>query len=124
MSDIKLIEFINKNQSVFEDFTLINEDDTYIKTLSNLPSGTILKYINKKTFQVHKNTFVKLHPDYDLELYNDTNKWEVHIYCNKYYIFYKLKVNKPPYVKKDKLKIALQELLNTNFTIKVKKQIK
>ena len=121
--DINLIEYLNNNKDKFEGYTFINEDSNYINTLSHLPLGINLKYINKKTFEVHSNSYVKLHPNYDLELYNKNRKWEVHIYANKYYIFYNENpvTSKKQYSKKDKLKTALQDLLNSNFKIKVKK---
>lgn len=121
--DINLLEYLNNNKEKFEGYTLINEDSNYINTLSNLPLGINLKYINKKTFEVHSNSYVKLHPNYDLELYNKKRQWEVHIYANKYYIFYNENpvTTKKQYTKKDKLKTALQDLLNSNFKIKVKK---
>lgn len=127
MNDIKLVEYLNNNKEAFEDYKLIDEDENYINTLSKLEIGTVLKYINKKTFDVHSNSYVKLHPNYDLELYNKKRKWEVHIYANKYYIFYdnsngRIKPKKT-YTKKDKLKTALQDLLNSKFKIKVKKNI-
>jgi len=125
MNDDKLIEYLNNNKDKFEGYKLINEDSNYINSLSNLHLGMDLKYINKKTFEVHSNSYVKLHPNYDLELYNKKRKWEVHIYANKHYIFYNTSTDKPKktYTKKDKLKTALQDLLNSNFKIKVKKNI-
>jgi hypothetical protein len=123
MNDSNLIEYLNNNREAFEDYKLIIEDENYINTLSQLEIGTILKYINKKTFQVQSNSYVKLHPNYDLELYNKKRKWEVHIYANKHYIFYNTSIekSKKTYTKKDKLKTALQDLLNSNFKIKIKK---
>jgi len=123
MDDNNLIEYLNNNKEAFVGYTLIKEDENYINTLSQLEIGTVLKYINKKTFEVHSNSYVKLHPNYDLELYNKKRKWEVHIYANKHYIFYNTSNDKPKKTstKKDKLKTALQDLLNSNFKIKVRK---
>jgi hypothetical protein len=144
MDDPRLVEFVNDNKYEIKDYTFLEEDDNYINTLSNLEEGTIIIYIDKKMFQVHLDKYVKLHENYDLELISIKKKWELHIFSNKHYIFYKTNndiksecsiklysnifkinnlnkknnYNKIQPLKKMTLKEALKDLLNNDFNIK------
>ena len=76
----------------------------------NIPLGTYIKYISKKT-QLLKSGFLKNIKDSSiLELFSiKKRKW--FIYANEYYIFYKIPVH-------NKLKNSLLDLVNNNFIIK------
>jgi hypothetical protein len=126
MDDIRLIECINLYKDELKDYKFIQEDDNYINNLSNIKEGTIIKYFDKKYLKMTTNNYVKLHPDYDLELFNTRKKWEVHIYANKHYIFYKCedednesnqncRVNNI-YYRKNELK-SVNELLNNKIDV-------
>jgi len=126
MDDIRLIECINLYKDELKNCKFIQEDDNYINNLSNIKEGTIIKYIDKKHLKMTINNYVKLHPDYDLELFNTRKKWEVHIYANKHYIFYECedvdnnfnqnyKVNNI-YYRKNELK-SVNELLNHKINL-------
>lgn len=141
MDDPRLVQFVNDNKYEINDYTFLEEDDNYINTLSNLEKGTIIIYIDKKMFKVYLDKYVKLHENYDLELISIKKKWELHIFSNKHYIFYKtnndikskgsiklysniFKFNKKnnsnirSSYKKMTLKEALKDLLNNGFNIK------
>jgi len=105
--DISLPENINylyKTQYVkLKDYIYV--DPLLIK---NIPLGSSIAYVAKKTFSKKGGFLKSIKDDTILELINSYNKSRWYVYTDQYHIFYKIP-------NRNKLKSALLNLINTDF---------
>lgn len=104
-NNLRLI--LNKYESELENYKYIES----IEDLENVPIGTYIKYICKKSIFKKKGGFIRNVKDKSiLELNNNLLKRKWYIYIDKYYLFYRVS-------EKEKLKNLLQKMINSNFEI-------
>ena len=90
---------------------LINYKYIEYENIKDVQKGSFIRYISKKNL-IKKGGFLKEVKDPSvIELYNNMIRKKWCIYIDKYYLFYKVP-------NRNKLKNALQNLLDTNFGIK------
>jgi hypothetical protein len=89
------------------DQDLINYKYVSLDELNIIPENCKIKYIKKNSSKLKTGFLKSIKENMILELYFGSRKW--HVYANQYIIFYKFK-------NESKLKIALQKMLDTNFT--------
>ena len=105
--DNNLKFILNKYEEELENYKYIQN----VEDLENIPTGTYIKYICKKSIFKKKGGFFKdIKNKSILELYNNLIKKKWCIYIDKYYLFYRIS-------EKEKLKNLLQKMIDSNFEI-------
>ena len=90
---------------------LINYKYIEYENIKDVQKGSFIRYISKKNL-IKKGGFLKEVKDPSvIELYNNMIRKKWCIYIDKYYLFYKVP-------NRNKLKNALQNLLDTNFGLR------
>jgi len=98
---------LNKYEEELENYKYIENIEDY----ENIPTGTYIKYICKKSLFKKKGGFLKnVRNKSILELYNNLLKRKWCIYIDKYYIFYRIS-------NKEKLKNIFQTMIDSDFKI-------